>query len=553
MKFLLSFLLALFAVSAQAQTNYYICDCASGATSCTPGNSGNGATGPSDARVDVPSNATINGWAAGSKLLFCRGGKWDRTVAIQIQNLNATPTNPITLDSYEPPGYAGPVKPWLSITAGAESVIAFTEGGVAPGTPDGGYVVQNLKIEMTPDNFGHGVFGNRGVHNVKILNNEFSRGGVNSVAINGAEHECDRWTVRGNSLVNVPGQGFLFACNNSLIENNYQRNVGYGDAVFNHPFYFGCAAQTLPEPCVNLTVRNNLIEYPNNTDTTGGEAGVCGGAVSTMHGWWEGVTFYNNFIKIVAGGSNSGCFGIQINAPPYGSYEGFFDVVIDSNTILNAGGTAIDLSSVVRGLVQNNMIIQEGGADLVGVTAPRAVRNTTVWPYAPFLANEVTRDIIIRNNSIHFATHGQYSGGIQAALEGTGYVVDNNLITFAGDTGGSNDHFCFYIFESGPPASFTSFDYNICYDYGTSTPFFWGFFSQASLASFIAAGYGANNQQVDPNITNSPSTADPIIKIGAGGAVGESNPSTALPLAFKGYKRTGVPDVGAYQFGSNPP
>ncbi len=311
---------------------YYFSDCQAGAaTACVPGSNANAGTSAAAPRQNL-SGFDVNALAAGSQLRFARGGAWTN-FNLQLRNLNATPTQPLVLDSYLP-AWGGTAPPVLQTASG--NAINF--GTYSDTVVDGGYAIRNLKF----DGGGTAVWGlflMGETRNVTLENNEITGFEIAAHFQNMGVVGNTALTIRNNHIHHNREMGMLGDANNLVIEGNTIANNNFSGSGFNHGLYLGGNA-------VNGIVRNN--RFTNNSVVNG----VCLGGNLTVHGQWDGLLIEGNTVTQAL--SASGCWGISIN-DGYPSAEFFRNVVVRGNTVRNLE-CALCIRSSPGIVIENNFI-----------------------------------------------------------------------------------------------------------------------------------------------------------------------------------------------------
>jgi hypothetical protein len=495
-------------------TAYYVSDCQAGAAlGCVTGNdSNNGTSADTPWRTTSKVRSSFASIAAGSQILFAKGGAWSNSNMEGLENLNSSAADPIIFDSYSP-SWGGTAKPILVEARTDTDIISLTGGGTI--RHDEGYIIRNLDLR------GNGT-GRWGI----FLTNNISDVVIDNVSMDGLDIGVycgdyqngaggNRITFKNSSLTNIRNFGSLWGCANGLIENNTFDNTGYKTPIYSHPLYLG--TELLAS---NIIVRNN--KFTRNSHTNGS----CVSTVVVAHGVIDSLTIENNTITEAASTAGDGCWGIAM-VPGYSIAESITNLVIRGNIVANVGGIAIGCSSCPGALIERNIVVQEGTNGLVGIQIP---------PMAPGAGDAADGNAVVRNNSIYFTQSSIYGIGISVSTSGTGYSVDSNLIYF-----GANSNPTHYCFETTglTLSAFTKFDKNLCYHAGSN-----GYYSAvyATLANAQAAGFDANGLSIDPALADVPSAANwwsmalasnsPILNLGIGavttGAVVPAAPSTLV-------------------------
>ena len=332
--------------------------------------------------------------------------------------------------------------------------------------------------------------------------------------------------------------GVLAGCNDLLIENNTFDNNGVG--MFDHHIYLGgLSVQGVYLTAKQVVVRGNTLT--NNTPYASSTAvaptpGLCGAVAIVAHGLYNGLIIEDNTViepKVPASGS---CWGISVDSGGYGHAEGFTNVSIRGNTVINyAVGIGMDLCNGC--VIENNYVYSERAASS-GVVVP------SKYFEAPIPGNTVNNDLTVRNNTIYLKSPTYASVGLRLSRDGKTHTVASNLIYFgAGATTGTA---CFNA--SGLPTSaFSAFDYNLCYF--SATVGAWDT-TRTTLAAQRSAGLDTHSQSanplmtlpVAPNYSTSTGTGSPAIKAG--------HPTASSKFSLDGLRRDSAADIGASQQGA---
>jgi len=347
------------------------------------GNNANAGTSASAPKRDL-SGVNVDGLAAGSQLLFARGGAW--SMSLTLQNTNATAASPLVFDAYG----SGPAPVWRT-----SSGSTVNTGAYGNTVNDGGYVFRNLKME------GGGMgswafFLHDNVHDVTIENVEMSGHaiGVHSQSING---NVSRITVRNSNIHHNVEHGFLGSADDLVIEGTTFANNNMDGGGLEHGIYLGGNGR-------NATIRSNT--FTNNS----APGGVCNGGNLTVHGQWDGILIEGNTVS--QADSVIQCYGISLN-PGYDSAEWMRNVVIRNNTTVDVG-CGICTSSTPGVVVEGNRIIQ---------TVPRAA-GINVGLAVPDPGDVADSGAVVRNNT------GCYVAGGQSVVSvgSIGAIVANNTV-----------------------------------------------------------------------------------------------------------------------------
>ena len=261
-----------------------------------------------------------------------------------------------------------------------------------------------------------------------------------------------------------------------------------------------------------------------------GGTGRCGGVSLVVHGEHRDLLVEANEVWEDLGTADPTCWGIAID-PGYSSPEAFYDVVVRGNIVRNVGNLAIGMASVVNGLIENNVIIQENSFGFRAIAAP----NRSAAP-----DDLVLDQITVRNNSIWIVD----APGHAIALGGSGanHVVVSNAIQYRG----SDPRFSCFGFDLPLPA-YLAIDNNVC-DFALAPGAEWSFGHGTSpdpLSAWRLSGFGAASQNTDPGYVDAaggnlnPTAGSPLIDQG--------QLVLSSPIDHTGAVRDAFPDVGAYE------
>lgn len=274
-KFITAILLAL-VVSAQAAT-YVFSDCGSGAASgCTVGNDLNSGTLVAPYRTITKFKTIFQAAAAGDHLQFCQGGAWDSVATGNMLNINATATNPVTIESVDCTSFwsggAG-IRPKLN-NASAAGVLSFNKG--TP-THTEGYVIKGLELVGDGVNSLWGILipGDTDyvtIDSVKITGMAVAiqcNGGTTVPQATG-DGVTQHFTVKNSTISHNRGMGVLSGCDDSLVKDNTFLNNGTVNT--DHDVYMGgmniaLAAKTISSIVGNGTTATLTTATPHNIPT----------------------------------------------------------------------------------------------------------------------------------------------------------------------------------------------------------------------------------------------------------------------------------------------
>lgn len=540
--------LAFFALTGAAHaTSYYVSDCGSGANGkCVAGSDSNAGTTPAAPwKSCAQVTARFPSLAVGDQVLFARGSAQDACKLYFLSNLNSRAANPIVLGAYVPSWATGATPaPILNGTASTYTLSLMNSGNA---THDEGYVVQDLRFT------GAGVASqipaimlSNDVKYVTIQRVEIEQsragiqcnGGTNNPLSGNSDGLTEHIVIRNSNIHHNRGMGILAGCNDLLIENNTFDNNGVG--MFDHHIYLG----GLSVLGVNLTtkqvvVRGNMLT--NNAPYASATAvaptpGLCAAVAIVAHGLYDGLVIENNVVVEPTVPANGSCWGITVDSGGYGHAEGFTNVSIRGNTVINYPlGIGMDLCNGC--VIENNYVYSER-AGSSGVVVPSKYFD------APIPGNTVNNNLTVRNNTIYLKNPTYGSVGLRLSRDGKTHTVASNLIYFG--SGSTSTTACFNTSGLATTA-FSTFDYNLCYFSATAGA--WDS-TRTALATQRSAGLDLHSQlanplmtlPVAPNYSTTTGPGSPAIKAG--------HPTASSKFGHGGLRRDSTADIGASQQGA---
>lgn len=200
-----------------------------------------------------------------------------------------------------------------------------------------------LNLELDGPGMGDGIFVYNDLKDVLICNVEITGyatainlEGSNKPAA-GSDGKNARVMVRGSRLHDNTAFGFLGACDGCGVEYSYFDHNGQNNE-FDHNIYFSGIADGNGVDYVAKGMRavgNELYHAAQGPGT------VCEGTALVVHGQHDGLLIQGNRIIHELGQSAAGCWGIGV-VPGYGGRaEGFTNVTIVGNTVVNVGNESI--------------------------------------------------------------------------------------------------------------------------------------------------------------------------------------------------------------------
>ncbi|QTN29352.1 right-handed parallel beta-helix repeat-containing protein [Rhodoferax sp. AJA081-3] len=368
---------------------YYFSDCQAGSSaSCVQGNNANPGTQAEPKQSLMGLN--VNALPAGTQLLFNRGGVWNWTSTVRLDNRNTSAAAPLTFGAY-----GSGAAPVLLVSTN----LGFETGEWQNTVPDGGYVFRGLKFEATasaPDN-AWAIWLRGTVGDVLIEDVEFTNFGI---ALNGQGHDdIQRVTVRNSRFLRNKSMGVLGTFNHSLFEGNVFEGNNFSGSGFNHGTYFSNVT--------NLTLRNN--RYLRNSVVNG----ICTGGNMTFHGMNDGLLIEGNTIEQDT--SAPGCWLMSITQG-YDTAEGFRNTVVRNNRLINGGNNAMNAQSAAGILVEGNTIINTTPTYQVAISVGH-----TDYPNGDLADGNAT----VRNNTI---CQGGGATGPATTVIAPNSTVSNNVV-----------------------------------------------------------------------------------------------------------------------------
>ena len=343
----------------------YFSDCqANAAPDCVPGNNAN--PGTLAAPKQDFTRINLNTLAAGTSLLFARGGAWNFTAMQRLENLNTTATAPLVFADY---GTGA-----LPLFKFASGQIAFELGGGWNNqTNDGGYAFRNIKFD------GGGVTSwgfwlRDNVRDVTFDGVEITGFAIAVHSQSVPPHGVNNISVLNSRIVRNSDMGWLGKVNGVRIEGSLFEGNNFGGSGFSHAVYIGGGSNGVIRN--NRFVRNSVVN------------GVCTGGNVTFHGQIDGMVIEGNTIE--QDSANPGCYGFSITQG-HATAEWFRNFVVRGNKVINVGQCAFCVQSAPSILVEGNTIINQratpqtaiavgsteyGGGDVVDAGA--IVRNNTI-------------------------------------------------------------------------------------------------------------------------------------------------------------------------------
>lgn len=524
MKYILSLFPLVFILTTTTvnATDYHYCNCLSGASNlCSVGNdSSAGTTADAPRKTFANARTQFNSMAAGDSIKFCRGGSFSAGNASGWVNNNSTSTLPVTVTAYTPPTTSLSSRP-IVIQANDSRLFNFTASGNQQG-----YVFSNLDLRCIACNYNgssSAFFFYSDIDNVTLDNISIDgfRIGIQLAALTQIGVEQDNITIRNITSINNKTQGILGGANNFILEDSYFANNG-GGTVFDHNIYLSRGN--------NIIVRNNEL-YKSSVNANN----ECNGVSFVVHskGTIDTLLIEGNTIREDVGKATTGCWGITVDPGYAGKDEGFLNVTLRGNKVINVGNLGIGVASCRNCIIENNIVLHEQSHKITAIGAPNRTREAT----------DLSMDnITVRNNSIYIGPGNSGSTGIRVGSEGNQHSVISNAIHYTG----TGDFNCVSL--DLPTSAYSAIDNNVCYFPNASSGSEW------KNGSGNQTPVGSNSKNANPMFT-SPGLPQVDFSLQAASAARNAGHSTlSAAKDFRGKTRDSQPDAGALEFGTfNPP
>ena len=496
-------------------TIHYVCDCGSLADSdCVPGDDSMNGTSPATAwRTYERARAGFSQMAAGDTLAFCSGGHFTVDDNVNWGNTNCLATQVCVVRDYPPSWASGDEE--RPIISSHRSAFKF----MAPEHEEG-FVLMNLDLHGSV--VGSGFFFYNDIDDVLMCNVRVDgfHLGVH-VAASNSTHESsdgrnDRIVLRNSDIRNNDGQGWLGGCDDCGVAYSTFVNNGYEKVTFNHNVYFSGSN----DPAHNMFAIGNDLSENTMVD------GACHGVSLVVHGKKENLLIEGNTLHEQPGAVGHDCWGIAVDGS-YGEEEGFKNLIIRNNTLINMGNLSIGANVCQNCLIENNVVVQTNPVGGWTIRVPSKDENP---------ADIATTNVTVRNNSIYI---GGNSGarGIYVSDVGANHVVVNNAVLHASTSNSA----CFEL--ALPTTAYATVDHNICHSIGSGDL---AWMQGMDLASWNGStGFDASSLDSDPAFNNvnahdlSPAPGSPMIDAG--------HPSLSSVFDHLGWPRDDAPDMGAYE------
>jgi hypothetical protein len=501
-------------------TIYYACDCGSGADSkCQAGSDSNPGTSPDKPwQTYKKAQNQFANLAAGDTIAFCRGGSFTGNDSSWV-NAKCRASNVCTVRDYTP-SWAG------SSTAMPKLVGAsLSLDNPAGAEHEEGY--QFLNLEFDGSGSGNGVFVYNDIKDVLICNvvlngfeNGFDAEASNTPVAAGSDGLNARITVRGSQIVNNANMGWLGACSGCTVEYNYFDHNGDNSAT-QHAIYFEGQNDASGNP---VTPTGEQIIGNEMHHSSQGSGTSCGGTIFVVHGTHDQMLIQGNLVVEEKGTAQAACWGISINPGNYDTPEGFTNVTILGNTVINVGNAPIETESCQNCIIEDNLVIGSGGDGIV------------VHPNGRQSKDLQQTGVQVLNNTVYQISTGQ-AAGITVGGEGTNYVVAGNAVV-----GTMPSQWSCFTFDLASSAYYS--DHNLCWE-GADASGDWT--SKGSLGSWQAQGLDAHSLSADPMFKNPADSSYDFTAQPGSPLIGAGDPTRGSMVDISGKPRPSPPDIGAYQ------
>jgi hypothetical protein len=219
---------------------------------------------------------------------------------------------------------------------------------------------------------------------------------------------------------------------------NYNSFIGTGgNNLFNHAIYAGASAPTDGMEIIgNYVYGFSVGAAEQNTQ--------CMGVMISGGGEESNVVIRGNTLVQDKTKVFGGCYGIAWGNHTYNVGGKLHNIEISDNVIVNGGNVAIGLQNCSVGCtIKNNIIYSEiPGAGIITALSAARTNVGTCTPNSPTVGvtcvDEQSSGIVIQNNTIYSTANntGGYTG-IDVGIEGTGYVIANNTVTYMSSAAGN--------------------------------------------------------------------------------------------------------------------
>ncbi len=470
----------------------YFCDCAVGASAaCVPGDDANPGDSPaSPRRTFASARSTTLEMAPGTTLAFCRGGSFG--VDKYLEPPACEVGRPCTFRDYAPTWGLGSSEPAPLLTASG-MVFLLASGGR-------GYRLLNLALRGPGGAKGSddgAVLVFDGTSDVEVCNLEIRGFRIAVNVEQGPRGPCDRVAVRGVRTGDLGAYSFIGGSPDLVLEGSHLAGV----------LSLGGAPRQ--------QVRDNVISLD----------GPCSGEAVYVSSPQDALRFEGNTVRVAAVAAGR-CEGMQLKGGDGASHAG---TQIRRNRFLGVTH-GVRVAWCPDCAIEDNLIVVVPGNSSVGIDA--------AWTTQGASDNAVTTGMKVRHNTVFFGP-GSSGLGIHVGREGTGHVVANNAVAYAGN----GDWACFGL--DLPATAYAFSDSNLCWFPGAA-PGAWAQ-GKGDLAAWRASsGLDGASLVADPRFRDPASPAWDFRPGPSSPLIDAANPGRATATDLDGVARQ-VPDIGALE------
>ena len=536
-------------------TVQYYCDCTGAGQTCAIAAGGSNSTGNGTQGSPYQTIGAAMTWVSGGihrTAALCRGGSFPAAnngpfgMALGV---NATcTTGTICNEIREYPVNGSGAKPIVINLPGSYYLFSTINGG-------GGYRFMNLKLQGTPTSpsggqnlafflYVNASMGRPSVHDIAIENVDMDSFDLGVDDVMNTVNANSNITVLGNHFTNNTNWGYLGSSSNLIVNYNAFVNSG-NDNTFDHSLYFSTTF-----PVTNVSIVGNYI---TGFSTMAGNT-TCMGGPFVGHAAVNGLTVSGNVV-VESTTANAACWGLSFTDTTSTTDPIFLkNALFSNNIIVNGGNTGIAIDNCPYCVIENNLVIFQNNQEAVGISSPNDISRTQ---------DVAESNARIVNNTIYYETTSTQGmkGGVGVGAQGTGYIIANNTVMYAGSTHGSNASNCFTY--SLPLASYSFINNNNCYSNDAATRWVLNGVTQYPLANWqaYAAGKDTASSYTNPG-WSSPLTIPALNEFTTGAQlfapyftpwVGSpllrtGNAANASVLDIANIVRSAVaPNIGAYE------
>jgi hypothetical protein len=307
---------------------------------------------------------------------------------------------------------------------------------------------------------------------------------------------------------------------------------------------------------VGIWAQGNATSNPGLMDNLQVIGNILGSVTTTEYLGHDGMIFANATGCSIA--QNTVYNIIGTNTTPVGITlsTGFVSSSVSRNTINNitytgtsgygGRGMYINTGNAASNLTfDNNLIYMIGGdgwstfsgTSMVGMYFDGIIGGLNIYHNSVYMNYQYTRASVTVTTAILFNS-----------TTITGIDLRNNIFQNSMDNTSQTTDFNYAIYSTAPASSFTNINYNDYYANGPQGVLGYLGSNQITLGAWQAVTLqDANSKNIDPLFT---SNTD--LHASASGLDNQGVFISAVPLDFTGISRTNPPDMGAYEFGTNP-